>query len=33
MYHIVICDDEKKILENIAKRVSAGFEQADILAQ
>lgn len=33
MYRIVICDDEKKILENITQRVRIGFEQAGICAQ
>lgn len=27
MYRIVICDDEKKILENITQRVRIGFER------
>lgn len=27
MYRIVICDDEKKILENITQRVRIGLER------
>ena len=33
MYHIVICDDEKEILDSIAKRVRTSFEQLSISAQ
>lgn len=33
MYHIVICDDEKEILNNITQTVRMSFEQSSILAQ
>lgn len=30
MYHIVICDDEKEILDRITEKVRAGFEQLSV---
>lgn len=33
MYHIVICDDEKEILESMAKRIRGGFEQLSLPAK
>ena len=30
MYHIVVCDDEKEILNHIVQQVEAGFEQSAV---
>ncbi len=32
MYHIVICDDEKEILDDILRKVRNCFDENDILA-
>ncbi|MBD5526687.1 MAG: response regulator transcription factor [Lachnospiraceae bacterium] len=33
MYHIVICDDEKEILDDILRKVRSCFDENDILAR